>query len=137
MKDVRNLIPKDKFDTSTTEKLMSLEDDAIDTIIPELLKWIQDMNWPVASHIIRVFVYHRAVTETYLPDLLKPEQTDEEWKYNIIAPLLMKWPSKPCDNRIVGEIMRIAECPTVSEKEDYVDEAAKKYLDAFDKNNFS
>ncbi len=43
MEDVRKLLPKDKFDLSTTEELMQLDDDEIEAIIPDLLIWIQDI----------------------------------------------------------------------------------------------
>jgi hypothetical protein len=115
MEDVRKLLPKDKFDLSTTEELMQLDDDEIEAIIPDLLIWIQDMNWPVSQLIALVLIVHRKLTEKYLLDLLKPEQRDNIWKYNIITQLLMKWPSKAYDPRIIAEIIRIAEEPTKGE----------------------
>lgn len=125
---INNLIPKDKFDTSSFKKLMSLSDNEIDAIVPNLLEWIQDMNWPVSSYIIQVLSCHQCVVEKYLLDLLKPEQKDDEWKRNIIQHLLAKWPSKPDDIRIVTEIKRIAKCPTDGEQSEFVDETANEYL---------
>lgn len=131
MEDVRKLLPKDKFDLSTTEELMQLDDDEIEAIIPDLLIWIQDMNWPVSQLIALVLIVHRKLTEKYILDLLKPEQRDNIWKYNIITQLLMKWPSKAYDPRIIAEIIRIAEEPTKGEMQESVEEAAGEYLDAF------
>ena len=131
MADINGLIPKDKFDTSPFDSLMTLTDDAIEPLIPKLLIWIQDMNWPVAPHVIKVLAKHRIATEKYLLSLLKPEQKDDIWKYNIIRYLLCEWPSSPDDELITSEIVRISECPTEGEKEELVDEAALKYLNKF------
>ena len=89
------------------------------------------MNWPVSQLIALVLIVHRKLTEKYLLDLLKPEQRDNIWKYNIITQLLMKWPSKAYDPRIIAEIIRIAEEPTKGEMQESVEEAAEEYLDAF------
>ena len=129
MADINGLIPKDKFDTSPFDSLMTLTDDAIEPLIPKLLIWIQDMNWPVAPHVIKVLAKHCKVTEKYILSLLKPEQKDDIWKHNIIRYLLYEWPSFPDDELIMSEIVRISECPTEGEKEELVDEAALKYLD--------
>ena len=128
MAEINDLIPKDKFDTSSIDVLMTLNDDAIEPLIPKLLIWIQDMNWPVAPHVIKVLAKHCKVTEKYILSLLKPEQKDDIWKYNIIRYLLYEWPSFPDDELITSEIIRISERPTEGEKEELVDEAALKYL---------
>ena len=131
MDSIKDLIPKDKFDDSAYEQLMALSDDEITPIIPELLKWIQDMNWPVAPSVITVLASHRTATEKHLSVLLKPEQKDDEWKRNIIKYLLSEWHSYPDDERITAEIKRIAENPTAGEREELVDEAAQELLNVF------
>ena len=124
---IKNLIPKDKSDISSFEKLMSLSDDEIDEIIPELLVWIQDMNWIVSEYMIQVLSRHQCVAEKYLLNLLKPEQKDDEWKRNIIHHLIDKL-SYPKDERITAEIGRIAEHPTDGELLEMADAAAYEYL---------
>ena len=125
---INDLIPKDRSDTSSFNMLMSLSDNEIDTIVPELLEWIQDMNWVVSAYMIKVLSCHRGVVEKYLPDLLRPEQKDDEWKRNIIAHLLTEWPYYPDDITTITEIRRIAEHPTDGERNELADEAAKEYL---------
>ena len=49
--NIRDLIPKDKFDESGVEELKKLSFEQIKPIIPDLLVWLQDMNWPVARSI--------------------------------------------------------------------------------------
>ena len=125
---LRELIPKDKFDTSSFEQLLALSDEQIDEITPDLLTWIQDMNWPVAPYMIKVLSSHREVTESHLLVLLKPEQNDAEWKLHIIRDLLRNWTSFPND-LIMKEIARIASHPTREEKSEEVDVAADEYLE--------
>ncbi len=122
-------MPKDKFDSEAVERLSRLEENLLEPLIPQLLEWIQDMNWPVAQLVCDLLAAHRKITEPHLPALLKAEQTDEIWKYNIIKYLLPLWNGCPNDDRITSEIVRIAEHPTESEKQELVDEAAKAYLD--------
>lgn len=43
-----NLIPNDKFYTSNIDTLLGLSDNEMKLIIYDLLKWTQNMNWPVA-----------------------------------------------------------------------------------------
>ncbi|MBR1749426.1 MAG: DUF5071 domain-containing protein [Ruminococcus sp.] len=125
---INDLIPKDKFDTSSFKKLMSLNDNEIDAIVPELLEWIQDMNWEVSAYMIQVLSSHQCAVEKYLLNLLKPEQKDDEWKRNIIKHLLSNWSSYPDDVRITTEIRRIAQHPTDGERSESVDVAANEYL---------
>ena len=51
MRQVKNLVPKNKFDFSGMEELMKLSDEEIEPVIPELLAWMKDMNWPVAKEM--------------------------------------------------------------------------------------
>ena len=125
---IKDMIPKDKFDTSSFKELMSLNDNEIDVIIPELLEWIQDMNWPVSEYIIQVLSRHQCIVEKYLLNLLKPEQKDDEWKRNIIQYLTTKWASCPNDTKITAEIRRIAKNPTDGERLEMADTAVKEYL---------
>lgn len=129
--NVKNHIPDDKYDLSSVDILKALPDERIDQIIPELLDWIRDMNWPVAPKMVKVLGKHYKAVEKYLVDILKPEQKDAEWKRNIIQYLLYEWPSYPSDDCITTEIVRIADRPTEEEQNELVDTAAIKYLDDY------
>ena len=47
--DIKALVPKDKYDITVISELKKLSDTEIKSIIPGLLEWIQDMDWPVAG----------------------------------------------------------------------------------------
>ncbi len=118
-----NLVPKDKFDTSNIDKLRGLSDDEIRLIIPELLKWTQDMNWPVANEIVDILIDRGGILEPYILEILSQNQNDDIWTYWIISVLIPKLTDKP-SQKIISEIKRIAENPTNSELCEEVNTAA-------------
>ncbi len=121
------LIPKDKFDTSNIDALLDLSDNEMEPIILGLLKWTQDMNWPVAVKIVDVLIHRGRILEPYIIDILSPEQNDDIWKYWIISDLIPKLTDKP-SQRIISEINRIAEYPTNGELAEEVNIVAKNTL---------
>lgn len=124
-------LPKDKFDTEAVKSLSQLDDKQIAPIVPQLLTWLQDMNWVIAPLVCELLAKHPKVAEPHLYALLRPENTDDIWKYNIIKYLLSQWYGHPNDDRITSEIMRIAEHPTEGEKQELADEAASEFLKDF------
>ena len=54
--EIRELLPKNKFDNSNINRLFLLTDEEIKPIIYELLEWTQDYNWPIAKEIIPVLL---------------------------------------------------------------------------------
>lgn len=52
--ELESLVPKSKYDDSCIELLKAIDVDEVTPILPNLLIWIQDMNWPVAQKIIEV-----------------------------------------------------------------------------------
>ena len=49
--DPRDLLPRDKFDLAGARVLVSLGYSAIEPVLPALLEWLQDCNWPVSRPI--------------------------------------------------------------------------------------
>lgn len=127
MTDIHNLIPNNKFDTSTIEKLNQLTDEEIAPILPALLKWIQDINWPVARAVLPVLALHQVALIPLILRVLSPEETDEIWKYWIIT-YLMPLFSDANRTAILSSIKRIAERPTENERLEEVHEAAMIFL---------
>ncbi|SDG29537.1 protein of unknown function [Paenibacillus sp. cl6col] len=54
--DVKQYLPTDKCDYDSIDRLKSLKPEELQRIIPELLEWIQDINWPVAPKIIEILI---------------------------------------------------------------------------------
>jgi len=128
-RSIYSFVPKDKFDTSGVEHLMVLEDKEFDVIAPLLLEWIQDINWPVADHMIKVLAVHQDVTEKYIRRILSSDQSDDEWKTNTIRFLLPSFTHDFNEDLTLGMIERIAVKPTDGERREEADEAARDYLE--------
>lgn len=107
--DIKSLVPKDKFDLETVEKLKQHSFEDIEPIIPDLLEWLQDMNWPVSQPIAAFLL---PFSEEIAPEIVKIlKGKDEMWKYWILVTF-----GKNIKNKwVVQEITRIADNPTQDE----------------------
>jgi len=120
------LLPRDKFDIETAHKLSSCSYSETRPIIPELLTWIQDMNWPVAGPISN---YLQTVSEFITDDIINILRgTDDVWKYWTLH-VFGLWSSKPIDERLMIEIRRIASNPSLGEQTEEVCEIAQEIVD--------
>jgi hypothetical protein len=121
--NIQDLIPKHKGDTETAAKLKNYSYDQIKPIIPNLLTWMQDMNWPVAGPVAD---YLETLTDNIGSELVKILQGDDEvWKYWIIG----RFGRLTKDENVLTEIKRIASKPTKAEIVDFVDERAREILE--------
>lgn len=117
------LIPKDKFDVSGIEKLMTLSDEEIEPLIPGLLEWLVDGNHPAAEPVAKVLSKHWDILPKYILPILLPGQTDEQWKWYILSMLGRDLGFAP-DHELIAEIKRISDSPTDSELSEEVNEQA-------------
>ncbi len=82
MKNIKTLLPKDKFDDSNLEKIKLLNDSDLSQIVSELLTWTQDANWPIFPKIVEIIV---ARQDLFISEISKVFQTDDWiWKYWIL-----------------------------------------------------
>jgi hypothetical protein len=68
MSDIHSLIPKDKHDLECVDPVSQLGYPAIAPILPQLLEWVQDINWPVAYPLSRLLA---SIGEPLIPPLLE------------------------------------------------------------------
>ena len=88
MKNIKILLPKDKFDDSNLEKIKLLNDSDLSQITSELLTWTQDANWPIFSKIVEIIV---ARQDLFIGEISKIFQTDDRiWKYWILTNICPK-----------------------------------------------
>ncbi|QQZ63740.1 DUF5071 domain-containing protein [Paenibacillus sonchi] len=84
-----NILPKDKQDFKSVEALARLERSMIIPLLPELLEWLQDMNWPIAAEIVDLLSKYTSETIPHIKTIFS--QSDTGWIYNILAYLINKW----------------------------------------------
>jgi len=124
---IDQLIPRDKFDVETANRLFDYSYDDVKSIIPELLIWIQDMNWPVAGPVSN---YLESISRYLTDDIIKILQgTDDIWKYWCLHVFGLS-STKPIAEKLMIEIERIATHPTAGELEEEVADIANKILSA-------
>lgn len=126
--NIRDLIPKDKFDESGIEGLKKLSFEQIRPIIPDLLEWLQDMNWPVARPVADILEPFSNRITPELVAILK--STDVMWKYWILGNLI----KHANDPLILNELERIVKYPTNDEIENEIHIEAASILNGDYKN---
>jgi hypothetical protein len=112
--DIKELIPKNKFDDKTVNRLKELSFVQLKPIIPELLEWLQDLNWPIASHIADIL---KPFADKLVPEIIRILKTnDGMWKLWILVTLARH----TTDPLLLNEIERIAKFPSKDEIEEEV-----------------
>ena len=88
MKNIKTLLPKDKFDDGNLEEIKLLNDSDLSQITTELLTWTQDANWPIFPKIVEIIV---ARQDLFISEISKVFQTDDLiWKYWILTNICPK-----------------------------------------------
>ena len=129
--DIRQLIPKDKGDIETASQLRNYSYTDIKPIVPELLEWVQDMNWPVARTVAD---YLESISENLAEEILKVlKGNDDIWKWGCLRIYLQNI-DKINEDGLLNEIKRIASHPTKGEIEEDVNELAIELVGGI-KNN--
>lgn len=122
--NIRNLIPKDKGDTETAEKLKNYSYEELKSIVPDLLVWLQDGNWPISKTVSE---YLQSICENISNEIFEVfKTTDMEWKYYMI----LRFGPLTNDELIRNEIIRIAKKPTDLEIESELNEIAIEIMNS-------
>lgn len=117
-----SLLPQDKFDCAAVARLAELPPDAIAPLLPELLTWLQDANWPVALPLAAFLRPWQAQLDETIAAVLRGK--DEEWKTALLTQLL----DARAGAATLREVARIAQFPTAEERAAGVDAAARAVL---------
>ena len=126
----QNLIPKSKADIETAQLLFSRSYAEVRSIIPDLLEWIQDMNWPVAKPVSEYLV---SISENITAEILQILKGDDNvWKYWCIH-VFGIWSPKKIDPLIEKELRRMVEKPAKGEIDEKVVDVEAEEKDSEDK----
>lgn len=117
-------LPRDKFDTENARALVTRGYPAVEPVLPALLEWVQDLNWPVAQ-----------VLQPFLADIGRPlaphvryvlESDDAIWKYWVLHCIVAE--STELAEELRPELTRLADAPSSTEDNEEVKEAASEIL---------
>jgi len=122
--ELHELLPKDKHDIERATALVSNGYPTVAPILPDLLEWLQDGNWPVA-YVIGPFLASigKPLTEEVRRIL---QSQDQLWKYWILLDVVSHSPELA--TALHPELVKIAEGAAVDEDEKEVKEVAKEIL---------
>ena len=129
-----SLIPKDKHDKSTISELMRISEEEVIPILPQILDWIADMNWPIATDMIKVLIRFPNSLVNPIKQALAPKSEDVMLKYWIIKELLPQL-TYEAQYALWVDFVRISENPTEVERTEGVDVVAYDFNKRFCINN--
>lgn len=128
--NIKELVPKSKFDDTNINKLLQLSDEEIKIVIYDLLEWLQDYNWPIASEVLKILVKRENLVFPYISGILNGNNI--MWKYWIIE-LLIPTFSKEHKMELKEDILKIINDTDNDEDTESLKEVAiecyKKYYD--------
>ena len=101
--DLFALLPADKLDTENAERLVALGYPAVAPVVPKLVAWQQDFNWPVAQVLRPFLVTIGAALAPEARRVLAGE--DSVWKYWLLQGIVRESPQLA--EELKSELLRL------------------------------
>ena len=118
-------IPRDKHDLEAVEALAQQPVHELESLLPELLEWLQDYNWPVARALVPVL--SRCGLEIVPPLKAVLQSDDDVWKYWLLEALVIHLKTEVRE-ALRDDVLRIINQPTQGERDEEVVDAARDLL---------
>lgn len=125
--NARDCIPKDKCDLLALQRARSLGFRSLNEVLPDLLAWVQDGNWPVAQPTAVLLAGAGQEILPHIKAILSGE--DSAWKYFVIELLVGNLGSNEL-SALRNELERLANNPTQDDRREGVDTQAQAILTA-------
>ena len=123
---VKKLLPQNKSDIERASAIVSCGDPAVEMVLPELVEWLRDYNWPVA-HVLSPFLANIGLP--IVPAIHYVLQTDDDiGKYWVLLCIIDK-SSIDVAESLRHELTRIATQPTKGELLEKVNVIAQEILE--------
>jgi len=120
-------IPWDKHDTQAVEAVIRAGYPAVAPVLPELVEWLQDANWPVA-HPLAPFL--ASIGIALLPHVEAVLRGDDLiWTYWLLTLVVVE--SEALAHALAPMLTRLASAPTAGEREEELDQAAQAIIDRY------
>lgn len=124
MQDLQSLVPQHKKDFERAKAAIAAGYPTVAPVLPNLLEWLQDYNWPVAR-VLAPFL--ASLGSPIVPHVRHIMQTEDEiWKYWMIV-LIMR-DSREVAEAFREELERLAYSPTEQEVAEGASEEAQLTL---------
>lgn len=119
--NLEECVPKDKYDVAALARARSVGFPELNPVLPALLEWTQDMNWPVAREVVGLIAGAGPAILPLLRSALRSK--DSVWKYWLLTelcPIL----DPPLLAELSEDILRLASDATDEDRTEEVDLAA-------------
>jgi len=130
--DIRECLPSDKHDFEAVRKLSEFSDVELKVIIPELMEWLQDGNWPISKPVEDLLLRLGGDLIPHIKDVLQTQ--DPQWEYFILVGLIDRLPISHL-SMLQTDLVRILESPTPSEVLEELDEVIVELLEKMEETN--
>lgn len=124
--DIRECLPSDKHDFEAVRKLSEFSDVELKVIIPELMEWLQDGNWPISKPVEDLLLRLGEDLVPHIKDVLQTQ--DSTWEYFILVGLIDRLPVSHL-SMLRSDLVRILESPTHDEILEGLDEVIMELLE--------
>ena len=117
-----NFIPKDKFDTDAVERARRVGFPKLNPLLPEMLEWVKDANWPVAPGMAEFLSEAGPEIVPHIKTILKSK--DSVWKYWILE-LVFRNLDTEVQAELREDLMRLSKYPATADTAEKVDVVAR------------
>ncbi|KGP81877.1 hypothetical protein P364_0115840 [Paenibacillus sp. MAEPY2] len=117
--DIREWLPRDKHDFEAVRKLSELSNAELKEILPELMEWLQDGNWPISKSVEDLLLRFGEELIPHIQNVFKTK--DPQWEYFMLSGLISRLPSQYLII-LKDDLERILKNPTKSETLEELDE---------------
>ncbi|MFJ5764528.1 DUF5071 domain-containing protein [Lysinibacillus sp. NPDC093210] len=126
MEEFEVFLPRNKHDIDKVVEIKKLDRNILVSLLPELLVFTQDMNWPVAPGVLEILLTFPKEIVPHVNAVLSSD--DDNWKWFILHFLVIEL---PLESRVQFKeyLTRVAETPTEVELAEELDEIAKEILE--------
>lgn len=116
---------KRQHDFDSVNKLKECDKDTLRKVIPDLLIWLQDTNWPISFAVRDILIQFDKELISHIKQILN--SNDAMWKYWIITELLNRM-TQDAREKVRQELVRLSDNPEPCDVDAEVDEAAQELL---------
>ncbi|MBD3678851.1 MAG: DUF5071 domain-containing protein [Rhodobacteraceae bacterium] len=126
--NLKGCIPTDKHDAAAVARAREIGVPALGPILPELLEWTQDCNWPVAREVSDLLSGAGPEIIPHLRQILA--SNDGCWKFSVLCDLV-PFLDRDVLSALQTDLRRLAKDPTDDDRREEVDLLAKETLAKF------
>jgi hypothetical protein len=104
--NIKELLPTHKSDIEAIEKIgNNYTISEIEPIVPELLTWVQDSNWPIGIAVAKLLQPYVNEISIHISTIL--DGNDDVWSYWCIEMLILESPQRVTSTDILDSLKRI------------------------------